>query len=285
MVKCWAWDSIGPAGKKVLSVVSGFTSSERARRRMIVIQPCIDDSGTHKGGNVFVLAGFVARVDRWALFADRWKEALDAPPKIDCFKMREAASLHGRFSGFSCEERDKKIIALLSTLKRVAAFRVECVIWLEPYDELIKGNRHRYFDHPYFFGFYQTILATLNRQKEISKNYENAHTRADLIFDEQVQFKHRVLRYYEMFKELAPPDALPYLGDPPAFKDDETFMPLQPADMLAWCLGNERNENPKRVTQLVFKELSRIAPATVHQEWDENELRKYAEFSFRKTSR
>jgi hypothetical protein len=39
------------------------------------------------------LGGFVAPVGRWLAFSDEWKAALNQPPALEYFKMKEAARL------------------------------------------------------------------------------------------------------------------------------------------------------------------------------------------------
>src|ERR1035437_6589378 len=105
---------VSQAGMEVLSLVSGFTSKERTARYMLILQPCIDDSGTHKGGKIFALSGFIASAPEWIEFADEWKATLDAYPRIEYFKMREAARLQDQFTLFTPGARDRKLRDLIA---------------------------------------------------------------------------------------------------------------------------------------------------------------------------
>jgi hypothetical protein len=64
------------AAERVLALISGYPKAIRQRRRFMVLQAVIDDSG--KGVDpVFVLAGFVLSAFKWSVFADQWKSILD----------------------------------------------------------------------------------------------------------------------------------------------------------------------------------------------------------------
>jgi hypothetical protein len=59
-----------------------------------MLQAFIDDS-REPNPPIFVLAGYLAPVDRWAVFAKEWQEILNIPPRIPYFKMSEIRHLLG----------------------------------------------------------------------------------------------------------------------------------------------------------------------------------------------
>jgi len=262
------------SGMEVLSIFSGFTSEDRASRYMVVLQPCIDDSGTHKGGKIFALSGFVASAPEWIGFADEWKAVLDAHPKIEYFKMREAARLKGQFRKFTPDARNRKLLDLLAVIKRLQiVFRVECVVWLKAYDYCVRGKHDVFFNHPYYFAFHRLSIMVLHFQRQIP-----TPSRADFIYDEQLIFRPRVLKFYDNFKRLCPRDEWKgYLGDPPIFRDDIKFNPLQAADMAAWLSvsTHEGNKEDESLRNLITEELSGIA--RVPEIWNELALKDLAE--------
>ncbi len=56
----------------------------------------------------------------------------------------------------------------------------------------------------------------------------------DFIFDEQGDVRYEAASWYLETKESFPPDARPFFGSTPEFKDDMLILPLQAADMIAW---------------------------------------------------
>jgi len=82
----------------------------------MALQAIVDDSGR---GNlpVFVLAGFAAEYERWNDFLPKWQTALDGPPKIEYFKMKEAFGLSDQFESFTVEQRDRRVSELDGELK------------------------------------------------------------------------------------------------------------------------------------------------------------------------
>jgi hypothetical protein len=86
-----------PAALHVWAIVSGLADEQRRKRLLLVLQAFIDDSGNGQPP-VLVLAGFVARAESWATFADKWRAALGG---LAYFKMKECASLSGEFTNWT----------------------------------------------------------------------------------------------------------------------------------------------------------------------------------------
>lgn len=73
----------------VRRLVSGLPSQDRSRC-FAVLQFWLDDSGKGQPP-VFVLAGYVARVEQWNAFADEWQIFLNQNPRLEYIKGYEAA--------------------------------------------------------------------------------------------------------------------------------------------------------------------------------------------------
>jgi hypothetical protein len=62
------WDCrYGDATRRLLALVSGLPSQERARRRLLMLQAYIDESCSDE---LFVMAGFVSNVEGWIAFSE-----------------------------------------------------------------------------------------------------------------------------------------------------------------------------------------------------------------------
>jgi hypothetical protein len=97
----------------------------------MVVRAYIDDSGANTTSSVFVLGGFIAPVDNWLAFSTDWKAALDTPPKLEYFKMKEAARLKDQFhprKGWTEELRNQRINALAAIIRKYAALRVSVAL-------------------------------------------------------------------------------------------------------------------------------------------------------------
>jgi hypothetical protein len=77
-----------------------------------MLQAFVDDSGTGGQPPVFVLAGFIATVNEWTAFSDEWQESLEMRPRIKYFKMSEAMTFGGEFSGWSEQSRNDRVARL-----------------------------------------------------------------------------------------------------------------------------------------------------------------------------
>jgi len=235
----------------VWRLVSGFLPGKREKRFLMILEPqaIIDDSGSEPQSRVFVLAGFAGPASAWAAFAVDWRAALDEPPKLDYFKMTEAANFGGQFSrhkGWDETKRDSRLIELTRVIKRHAHLRIQAAVRNDHFDKYIKSlpapERTLAIDNPYVLLFMQIILAmaTFGDQLKIREA-------CDFIFDEQGAFSKAALAWWPNFKTLLDnstrSDLGKFVGSPPIFRDDKTFLPLQAADLYAWHLRQHYSRN------------------------------------------
>src|SRR5438067_1373413 len=95
------------------SFLSGLPEAARKRRVLMPLQAFIDDSGGRGQGPVFVLAGLIGEAEDWADFSTRWCRALHSPPRIEHFKMHDAAHRRGQFARVSKAARNAKVERLV----------------------------------------------------------------------------------------------------------------------------------------------------------------------------
>jgi hypothetical protein len=81
----------------------------------------IDDSGSGGDSSYSVLAGYVASESEWNIFDVDWQKVLDAPPKLEYFKMKEAESRKGQFADFTEDERDARLDQFVDVLLKLDA--------------------------------------------------------------------------------------------------------------------------------------------------------------------
>jgi hypothetical protein len=226
---------VGIANLIVRSFVSGIPTARRGGRYLLMLQACIDDSGSEPKSPNFVLAGFVANVSQWERFTDLWEAKLHENPRIEYFKMSEAMGLHEQFKDFAGPERDEKVMALAQLAHDHIEARVDCVIARTDYDDLIKpiaGRRFRFMKDPYFLCFY----ALIRELSEFHFRIGLPHVNMRLVFDKHGKVGHRALRYWHKAREIIDPERAALLNSEPYFEDDFDFNPLQAADMYAWII-------------------------------------------------
>jgi hypothetical protein len=212
----------------LLPGISGLTLYERRRRPILVMEAYIDDSG--KGNPpVFLLAGFLSRAEQWEDFSEKWVDALRGSPKLDYFKMSEAAAFEGQFRGWNEEDRDARLAELVGIIKDHVLLGVSSVVYHRDYDEIIKDKLSKETDNPYWF-MYHAIMETTYRW-----DIENGiKEKVNFIFDEQFKQSDIVQGAWSIYYEQAPTHFKELFGERPVHKNDVGTWPLQAADMLAW---------------------------------------------------
>src|SRR5215831_17634198 len=167
-------------------------------------QAVIDDSGSEPIKPHFILAGFVAPAKSWAALADDWGRALDEAPKLDYFKMTEAASMAGQFHkrrGWTEDKRDDRIITLTRIIRKHVSIRIHAKILNDHFNNYIRSipipGRMLFSDSPYILLFQQIILAMAVRG-----DLYGATTPCEFIFDTQVGFSAEAQAQWPQFKEV-----------------------------------------------------------------------------------
>jgi len=209
---------------------------------MCVLQAAIDDSGSDLRGPLYVLGGYLAKAEEWAKFSDEWEVVRDAPPAISYFKLSEANRLEEQFKGWTREDADKKVLSLAKVIPPHVMYHLASVVVQADYDEIVMPFRQvilasnnqqdktlgNLLKTPYFLLFYDIITECMKRLGEDGKLEE-----IEFYFDEQGVMGTRTRSLWDYVKRDAPPELSRYMTNPPQFKDEKVFFPLQAADMIA----------------------------------------------------
>jgi hypothetical protein len=218
----------------------------------VSLQGYFDDSGSHAGDPVFMVAGFVSTADKWKTFCEEWRTKLDEYPKIRYFKMREAMSLRGQFErGWTPALRDQRVLELCEIIRKHAELCADSWLYRVNFDDLVANIVDLpEFNSPYGACFYQLIFALVTYLME-----RGGRESLELIFDKQSHLSERMMLYWDFSKEYVPQNqheqrkqALDRVCTP-AFRDDVKSLPLQAADMWAWTLHHHLvpDPNPKPI--------------------------------------
>jgi hypothetical protein len=269
-----------PASAPVWALVSGLPGGKRERWVMGPFQAFIDDSGSDPKSAIFVMAGFIARAEQWAAFSNEWQEALDKPPKLDYFKMTEAASLgrHGQFArhkGWNEAKRDNRLADLTRIIRKHAVMRISASIKHSHFEKYVQSipapMRRLAADTPYTILFMQVILTTA-----IFADRLGVAEPCDFIFDRQLGFDDEALAWWPNFKWMidnqARSDIKKFIGSAPVFRDEKDFLPLQAADLYAWQVRQNYTQN-KTLWMPPSRILRQLDPIPgVHRNMNEKEL-------------
>lgn len=218
----------------------------------MLLQAYLDDSGSEPEAPNFVLAGFLANVGQWKRFSNAWKLKLEAEPAIDYFKMHEAMSLRGEFQGMPSSLRDQKVFDLAQTAHDHIEARIDCVMPRLEFEEWVRPNAPiPEMRDPYFTCFYALVMNVNSLHKRIGLR----DLSLDFIFDEQGDVGKQAVGWWDAMKALVPPGRRALLGNPPIFRNDRKFLPLQAADLYAWIIRDrlqpkDQEMLPKAVLRL-----------------------------------
>jgi hypothetical protein len=212
-----------------MSLLSGIPEAEWKRSLLMPVQVFTDESGSSGEGRFMVMAALVAQAEEWASFSTAWQDSLDAPSRIAYFSGREAFGLKGEFYSWSRERRDRKVLDLLSVLNQFSPLVIHCGIEVAPFKELVAPRCVKPVSHPYFWLFYQVVVAACSALRSVGRSEQ-----FEAIFDEQRKLGPLVRRWYPLVLEGLPPEERAMMPVDPAFRSDKVSQPLQAADLLAY---------------------------------------------------
>ncbi len=229
-----------------------------------MLQAFVDDSGSGQGA-VFVLAGFIASAEQWAAFKDEWKESLGGAPY---FKMADAEKLFGRTG------KDDRVTRFYRIIENHAVAGVSSAVMRDDYERVF-GRAPQPMRDPYFLLFFDLIAQLSRNQKKL-----DLHDKVDFIFDEQLGKKEKVIAAWDSFKSMGQESFGHILGDTPSFKDDKEILPLQAADLYAWWIRRQIEEDTKGMARTPFPwKIKREIPGLAVR-WREENLQQVYDLLF-----
>lgn len=222
-------------------------------------QAFFDDSGT--SAPVFVLSGFVSPDYWWEDFSQQWQELLNERPKLQYFKMREAAQLCGQFGGMKAAQRNDRIQKFFRLIQKAAQLSVSSVIPITAFNRIWKGkiDGEKHWNDPYYLGLWDMIsfLAeqhfNMRRLEALAPNDRSSpsiYGRLEFVFDDNPRIAATVRPYYEVARAAMHPVFRGWLGESARFEDDKQCLPLQACDVQSWYF---RRLFAERFTQEPFK--------------------------------
>ncbi len=215
---------------------------DREGRRCLVLQPVLDDSGKDGISVAFTIAGYVATVDEMSTLAGEWRRLLDEPPKLAYIKGYEAFGLNREFAGWSEQDRDARLLKFVTAIADCSRKGLAFVVDRTPFDRIknLRDVDRVYFKDPYDLMYALSFAALL----QMLPDFDEEH--ADLVFDRGLVTRRQAKRAYErMFAYWPAKITDRLLRKEPHWEDDQQFLPLQAADLLAYCVRAGRDPDPR----------------------------------------
>jgi hypothetical protein len=219
----------GPAARRVLGMVCGYHPDVRWARQLLMLQAYCDESGSDKGGRLFVMAGYIATPETWMALSDEWASLLTLGPpgwrRIEELKMSEMQSPLGL----------EQAALFYRVIEKYLDTFVACVVRLEDvvavWNEI---NWPDWLDNTRILkNEYYTAFDNIIRVLSASGSMIGVSEPVDFFFDDHSQ-KAKCLDGWDISKKAAPPDIRQFLGATPIFADSKKLLPLQAADLLAY---------------------------------------------------
>lgn len=253
-----------------MSFLSGLPEAARRRRLLMPMQAFVDDSGTKGDTRHFVLAGLISHAESWASFSDEWQACLDDYPHIKVFKMREAAKKSGQFYYMSAGCRDEMLLRLARIINKHVLIVTHSIIDLAAHSRTWGAQLPKPLDDPYFYPFHNTIMATCFALWDAGWR-----ERFEIVFDEQHISGLRAKKWYPAVRETIEfkyPDEAKILPIEPIFKKDDEFLPIQAADMFAWCFRRATDLGHECGFEWLLDEMRNVHTTDYSQYYDEERM-------------
>jgi hypothetical protein len=221
-----------PASAQIWGLVCGYATPYRQRKLLLMLKGFIDDSGSEPSAPVFVLAGYVLPAEVWAIFSDEWAKELLRGRPISHLHMKETGKdfKGGQFDGWTMEQIEEKLIPLAEVIHAHQPLALTAhARWSEYAKFKAQSSRAKFIPNPYKALFHEITRIMYGWGKERGNPQS-----VDFVFDEQGEIGYEAASWYADIKAAFPPEARPFFGSTPEFKDDLLVLPLQAADMIAW---------------------------------------------------
>jgi hypothetical protein len=210
----------------VRQLVAGLRHDVFAEYRINVLKAFLDDSGSGGDSTWFVLAGYVGTVDGWDRFDPLWSSVLEAPTKIEYFKSVQAERRKDQFDGFTIDQRDAKLDALIEVIRQCAERSICSRVRQKDYDEIVKGKIPRLWDSPYYF-----LFSFLIGHAVLTERFQRSADQTEFVFDSDERHEgpsRKLATNLEPYSSFTGGIAKVH------YQSEKLFLPLQAADLLAW---------------------------------------------------
>jgi hypothetical protein len=207
-----------------------------------MLQAALDDSGKDGLSTSFTLAGYFASPRELMDLADAWQTLLKKPPILEYVKGYEALGLHGQFAGWTEPARDKRLLEFVDLIAKHSGRGIAFVVDNKPFALIkqLKDDDGNYFKDPNNFAYLMSLSTFLQFLPDFGE------TVADIVFDYDVISRRQATAAYKKIMDEWPEITNRLLCKEPHWEDDKSFLPLQAADLLAYCVRAERDTGERQ---------------------------------------
>jgi hypothetical protein len=193
----------------------------------VLLRAYFDDSGTHAGSDVVVLAGLIGTEAQWDLFKRRWAEKLACPlpgkSALKGFHLSACNARDGEFKGYSDAEQDAVIHDFRQIIIDSKLTSIATAIDKRAWDKLIVGPIRNVLGEPLVVCFVNCIDETIR----IAEPYTHGH-QIEVVFDQGIETE----RLREVGAAFTAPSRRLRV-DSVGFACVVEVLPLQGADIVA----------------------------------------------------
>lgn len=199
-----------------------------------MLQAYIDDSESNTADRRLVLAAYINTADKWIEFSEAWDEALRRAPSITDLHMVDAQNLKGQFRGWDPLVRTQKLISLAKVICASAPRSLDCSLSASLHRKAIGPKAPYGLSSPYFPATFVLVAGVARLCHALGETIP-----CDFIFDRQENVSRHVVNFWDYVVARQPHEWGRLINHSPIFRDkanDQSMVPLQAADMLAWHL-------------------------------------------------
>ncbi len=197
------------AAAPVWALVSGYAPRVRGEKLLVFLQAFADDSASEVGDKRLVIAGYLNRADKWALFSEAWDEELRAAPAIEYLKMSEANNLGGQFRHWTKEARDEKLRGLARVIRHFEPWSFETSVSRDQYYRLVTPVAPR-GSNPHFVCDFSFVAGVVRYAKS-----QRIKTPIKFIFDEQEGVSDDIKMHFDQMIRALPWSTRKLIGGTP----------------------------------------------------------------------
>jgi hypothetical protein len=192
-----------------------------------MVQVAIDDSNRGQENDpAFILAGWMAPVNNWALFTEQWDKELKKEPSISLLKSNEALNFRNNFGGYSDRERDDRLLGFVKIINDATFASIRLALVKNDFDRILKaskGSLKKMYALPTAALVTRTLYFAVRRK--MRQTFE-------FIFDAEIMTPNQLKDMEKEAKDGLPPKTARMVK---GFRHDtdHNFYPLQAADLFA----------------------------------------------------
>jgi hypothetical protein len=193
-----------------------------------------DDSGTHPGSEIVLMAGIFGYPNQLDFLSELWSKKLADPSPgklaLKRFHMAECQASENEFAGWNRAATDFLVHELGDIIPKAGVWGYAAAIDRKSYDQLMTGNIRR------VCGDGETFCSIRCFQQVRAWAHEfTSESSIALVFDERPHKKADIVKIYDTYKEGRGADdpALPDIVSL-SFASSSKMIPLQAADLVAW---------------------------------------------------